>query len=121
MPAVLREASSPAWSRRPGQCVTPKISSRGWSAFRLLGRRTRSSGVLSALVPAIFSKSRLPRLELSARKRTVPITATIPDATRTYVFPNESKVADNGGIIYNTTDLTYVNSLGGAFTDLDFS
>ena len=50
-----------------------------------------------------------------------PYHGTYPNGTRTYVFPNESKVADNSGIIYNTTDLTYVNSFGGAFTDLDFS
>jgi hypothetical protein len=50
-----------------------------------------------------------------------PYHGDYPGATRTYVFPNESKVADNGGIIYNTTDLTYVSSFAGALTDLDFS
>ncbi|MEY2545364.1 MAG: hypothetical protein QOG48_481, partial [Verrucomicrobiota bacterium] len=50
-----------------------------------------------------------------------PYHGDYPNATRTFVFPNESKVADNGGIIYNATDLTYVNSFAGSFTDLDFS
>lgn len=50
-----------------------------------------------------------------------PYHGSYPDASRTFVFPNESKVADNAGIIYNTTDLSYVNSFGGAFDDLAFS
>ncbi len=50
-----------------------------------------------------------------------PYHGDYPGATRTFVFPNDSKVADDSGIIYNAADLTYVNSYAGALTDLDFS
>jgi fibronectin type 3 domain-containing protein len=43
-----------------------------------------------------------------------------PGASRTWVFPDEAKVVDDSGTIYNTGNLTYVNSLGGAISDLDF-
>lgn len=50
-----------------------------------------------------------------------PYHGEYPNAWRTYLFPDQSRVADNAGIIYSTTDLTYVNSFAGGFTDLDFS
>ena len=40
--------------------------------------------------------------------------------TRTFLFPNESRIADSSGIVYATTNLTYVGSLGGRFDDLSF-
>lgn len=40
---------------------------------------------------------------------------------KTFVFPDESRVVDNSGLIYKTSDLTYSASLGGAFTDLVFN
>jgi fibronectin type 3 domain-containing protein len=43
-----------------------------------------------------------------------------PSATRAFVFPNGSRVADDSGTVYSAEDLTYSNSLGGALTDLDF-
>ena len=43
-----------------------------------------------------------------------------PDATRTWVFPGETKVVDTAGIVYNTGDLTYLSSFGGTITDLAF-
>ena len=49
-----------------------------------------------------------------------PYHGTYPDATRTFVFPNEARVADDAGIVYSTASLTYTNSFGGAFTDLAF-
>ncbi len=49
-----------------------------------------------------------------------PYHGSYPDATRTFVFPNEARVADDAGIVYSTGSLTYTNSLGGAFTDLAF-
>ncbi len=41
-------------------------------------------------------------------------------ASRTFVFPNGARVADDSGTVYGTESLTYTNSLGGSFTDLDF-
>lgn len=49
-----------------------------------------------------------------------PYHGDYPYATRTYVFPGEARVADDAGIVYNTGDLTYSKSLGGAFDDLAF-
>lgn len=42
------------------------------------------------------------------------------NATQTFVFPDELHVAENSGIIYDTTTLLYSGSLAGSFTDLDF-
>ncbi len=42
-----------------------------------------------------------------------------PDATRTWVFPDESKVVDSAGIVYATSYLTYVNRVG-TIQDIDF-
>ena len=43
-----------------------------------------------------------------------------PGATRTWVFPGDAKVVDNSGTVYNTGNLTYLNSFGGSIADLDF-
>jgi alpha-tubulin suppressor-like RCC1 family protein len=49
-----------------------------------------------------------------------PYHGDYPYATKTFVFPGEARVADNSGIIYNSNDLTYNNSLAGSFDDLAF-
>ena len=49
-----------------------------------------------------------------------PYHGDYPNASRTYVFPNQARIADNSGIVYNTNDLTYCNSLSGSFDDLAF-
>ncbi len=49
-----------------------------------------------------------------------PYHGDYPGASRTYIFPNEARVVDNAGIIYNSADLTFSNSLAGSFTDLAF-
>lgn len=49
-----------------------------------------------------------------------PYHGEYPDATQTFVFPDETRVADNSGIVYSTENLNYVNSLAGPFTDLAF-
>lgn len=49
-----------------------------------------------------------------------PYHGAYPNASQTYVFPGDARVADNSGIVYNTANLTYNNSLGGAFTDMAF-
>ncbi|MCC7019522.1 MAG: hypothetical protein IT332_07195 [Ardenticatenales bacterium] len=41
-----------------------------------------------------------------------------PRGTRTFVLPGERLVADDSGIVYDTAELGYSGSLGGAFTDL---
>lgn len=43
-----------------------------------------------------------------------------PDASLVYVFPSETYVAENSGIVYTAADLKYAGSLGGAFDDLTF-
>lgn len=49
-----------------------------------------------------------------------PYHGDYPSANKTFVFPGEARVADNSGIVYNTNNLTYANSLGGSFDDLTF-
>lgn len=49
-----------------------------------------------------------------------PYHGDYPAATRTIVFPNQARVVDNAGSVYSTSKLAYTNSLGGAFTDVDF-
>ncbi|MCG6964048.1 MAG: hypothetical protein LJE95_12350 [Acidobacteria bacterium] len=49
-----------------------------------------------------------------------PSSGDYADATRCYVFPNEARVADNAGIVYATSDLTYAGSLAGPVDDMAF-
>ncbi len=49
-----------------------------------------------------------------------PYHGTYPHATRTFMFPNSARIADESGTVYSTDSLTYNNNLGGAFTDMDF-
>jgi hypothetical protein len=49
-----------------------------------------------------------------------PYHGDYPDATRTFVFPGEARVADDSGVVYATNDLRYNNSLAGPFADLTF-
>ena len=49
-----------------------------------------------------------------------PYHGDYPSATRTFVFPDSARVADDSGTVYSTDSLTYTNSLGGSFTDLSF-
>ncbi|MEM7144637.1 MAG: fibronectin type III domain-containing protein [Verrucomicrobiota bacterium] len=49
-----------------------------------------------------------------------PYHGRYPSASKTWVFPNETKVVDNSGTIYNASDLTYANSFGQTFDDLAF-
>jgi hypothetical protein len=44
----------------------------------------------------------------------------VPAASRTFVFPNGGRIADDGGSIYSTDSLLYMGSLGSPFTDLAF-
>jgi len=48
-----------------------------------------------------------------------PYHGDYPTASRTWVFPDESKVIDDSGIIYATTNLTYLNRLD-TIQDIDF-
>lgn len=44
----------------------------------------------------------------------------LPNASKTWVFPDDSKVADNAGSIHSTTDLILAGAFGGSLTDLAF-
>jgi hypothetical protein len=44
----------------------------------------------------------------------------LPDATKTYLNPEEINVIDNAGTVFNTSVLEYHTSLAGAFDDLTF-
>jgi hypothetical protein len=41
-------------------------------------------------------------------------------AQTTHLFPDEARIVDNGGTIFNTSDLTYVATLGREFDDVVF-
>ncbi|MBA3285464.1 MAG: hypothetical protein H0U27_10465 [Nitrosopumilus sp.] len=49
-----------------------------------------------------------------------PYHGTYPNASKTYLFPNEERVVDSSGIIYSTTDLTYSANIAGKFDDIAF-
>ncbi len=49
-----------------------------------------------------------------------PYHGDYPSASKTWVSPDDNLVIDNSGIVYSTIDLTYINSLQGAFDDLTF-
>lgn len=47
--------------------------------------------------------------------------AAYPNADRVFISPDERRVIDNAGIVYDAGDLSYVTSLAGEVTDLSFS
>lgn len=49
-----------------------------------------------------------------------PYHGDYPGASKTYLFPDETRIADSAGITYMTTDLTYNNSLAGKVDDIAF-
>ncbi len=49
-----------------------------------------------------------------------PYHGLYPGASKTWLFPDESKVVDNSGTVYTTTDLTYANSFGMTIDDIAF-
>jgi len=49
-----------------------------------------------------------------------PYHGAYPSAVRTFVFPGGARVADDSGIVYNTANLTYANSLAGSFDDVGY-
>jgi hypothetical protein len=49
-----------------------------------------------------------------------PAHGDYPSASQLYLFPDESRVLDNQGILYFANDLTYAGSLAGAFDDMTF-
>ena len=49
-----------------------------------------------------------------------PYHGGFPDASRTFVFPDETRVADDAGIVYTTSALEYAGSLGGRLDDVAF-
>ncbi len=40
--------------------------------------------------------------------------------TRTFLFPDQTRVADDSGTVYSTANLNYSNSFGAPFTDMSF-
>ena len=49
-----------------------------------------------------------------------PYHGDYPGASKTFVTPDGSRVVDDSGTSYSTTDLTWIGSLGTVITDLDF-
>ena len=49
-----------------------------------------------------------------------PAHGDYPNASQLYLFPDESRVLDDQGILYFANDLTYAGSLAGAFDDMTF-
>lgn len=49
-----------------------------------------------------------------------PYHANYSVGTQTYLFPDQTRVADNSGTIYSTANLNYSNSFGAPFTDMSF-
>lgn len=49
-----------------------------------------------------------------------PAHGDYPSASQLYLFPDESRIVDDQGIIYFANDLTYAGSLAGAFDDMAF-
>ena len=50
-----------------------------------------------------------------------PYHGAYPNASETWVFPDDNKVVDSSGTVYNASDLTYNNSFATNITDIDFS
>ncbi len=49
-----------------------------------------------------------------------PYHGDYPSASKTFMFPDESRVVDDSGTVYNTDDLTYSNSFAGKVDDITF-
>lgn len=50
-----------------------------------------------------------------------PYHGAYPNASETWMFPDDNKVVDDSGTVYNASDLTYNNSFATDITDIDFS
>lgn len=55
----------------------------------------------------------------TSKKGDSPYHGSYPGATRTWIFPDETKVVDDSGIVYATSNLTYANRLS-RIQDVDF-
>ena len=80
---------------------------------KFFGRRNSSPGDI--LETAINADGTI------GTQRDSPYHGNYPSGTRAFLFPGEARVIDNAGIVYSTSDLTFVGSLAGAFDDIDFS
>ncbi|MBM3847173.1 MAG: fibronectin type III domain-containing protein [Verrucomicrobia bacterium] len=49
-----------------------------------------------------------------------PYHGSYPGASKVWSFPSGTRVVDNAGIVYNASDLTYLNSFGGAIDNIAF-
>lgn len=49
-----------------------------------------------------------------------PYHSNFPPANRTFLLPGDTRVADDSGTIYSTTDLSFAGSFGSRLTDLAF-
>ncbi|MEM7395435.1 MAG: hypothetical protein AAF492_24145, partial [Verrucomicrobiota bacterium] len=48
-----------------------------------------------------------------------PYHGDFPDADRTFVFADETRVTDTSGIVYDALDMTFLNYMGGPIDDMD--
>ena len=90
---------------------------RGFSVAPALGKAfARSLGVSPSDIVEVV----LPPDGTLGSQDDSPYHGDYPGAARTWVFPDETRVADDSGIVYSTADLTYAGSLAGPFDDLGF-
>lgn len=76
----------------------------------------RTSGVS----PADIYKIALNADGTMATGQDSPAHGDYPSANQLYLFPDESRILDNEGILYFANDLSYAGSLAGAFDDMTF-
>ncbi len=104
--ALIAEASAGWYSWQPGIAVAQTLgrvfaASAGVSPADVIQLELRSDGSLG-------------------NSSDSPYHGGYPIGTAVYLFPDEHRLVDNSGILYNTGDLSYQGSLGGAFDDLVF-
>lgn len=104
--ALIAEASAGWYSWQPGIAVAPT-----------LGRVFAASAGVS---PADVIQLELKPDGSLGNSSDSPYHGGYPIGTAVYLYPDEHRLVDNSGILYNTGDLSYQGSLGGAFDDLVF-
>lgn len=78
-------------------------------------------GRTTAVSPSDIVQLSIPSNGALGAQTDSPYHGDFPSAQRTFVFPDDSKVADDSGTVYQTQNLSYTNALNGSFLDLAFA
>ncbi len=107
-------------NKTTGRLIDSKVYSYALTGVSIARERNVLLGRSQDVSPSDIVQVRVDSEGKLDVQRDSPYHGDYPGASRTFVSPNEQRVADDGGIVYNTDDLSYAGSLAGAVQDLTF-